>query len=424
MEMSKASARVAGWACALAVVASPGALAVGNGAPAAGSSQAEAQAQAQAQALVQSASEHVLRGELPAARRDVDRALQLEPNLARALSTRAYLEAQAGDRAAIADARRAVALAPSDAITHLDAGAVMAKLGEHAVAIEQFGDVIRLGPDIGAAWLARANSYEKLKRHAEAIADYTHVIDGKMIPEAGELRRLRGVARYLHGDLAAAADDLRAAAAAYPNEQPARWYPQPYAFLGLVLEGQHDFAGAAQAYGQSQAIAGDPVIARRLAQMQWYTGQFAPAAASFRSQAALPDAGQYLPLWLYIVRVRADPADEAAARTELVALAPAHRPRAWTDALVELMLGKSDLPAVLAEARSAPAADRAGRQCEAHFYAAETLLMQGQDVRAGALLEAAAGGCPSTYVEAEAIAAERRLLAARAAARRSPHATP
>lgn len=96
------------------------------------------------------------------------------------------------------------------------------------------------------------------------------------------------------------------------------------------------------------------------------------------------------------------------------AAAHAHQPHAWIDTLVDLILGKSTLEAALAEADAADSDNlRAGRRCEADYYAAEQLLMQGQDLPANRLLEEASRVCPSTYFEAHAIAAERRLLAAR-----------
>ncbi len=91
-----------------------------------------------------------------------------------------------------------------------------------------------------------------------------------------------------------------------------------------------------------------------------------------------------------------------------------HQPHAWSDTLVDLALGNATVEAALAEADSADTEKlRAGRRCEADYYAGEQLLIQGQDLTAERLLEQASKVCPSTYHESHALAAERQLLAVR-----------
>ena len=146
---------------------------------------------------------------------------------------------------------------------------------------------------------------------------------------------------------------------------------------------------------------------------EWYSGQFKQPIDVFREQATRPEASSYAPLWLFLMRVRADPAKEAAARAELVTLSPAHQPHAWLDTLVGLMAGTVSLDAALAEADAAETYQlKAGHRCEADYYVAEQLLAHGQRATADTLLEEAYWVCPSTYVEAGAVVAERRRLEA------------
>ena len=151
---------------------------------------------------------------------------------------------------------------------------------------------------------------------------------------------------------------------------------------------------------------------------EWYSGQFRQPIASFREQASRPDAFPYAPIWLFIMRIRADPADEAAARAELEALMPAHQPHDWMDTLVDLMLGKLNVEAAQAVADAAPTSElRADRRCDADYYAAELLLSHGQGAEATRLLEEAYWVCPSRSIESKAVVSERRLQAEKSAVR-------
>jgi lipoprotein NlpI len=118
------------------------------------------------------------------------------------------------------------------------------------------------------------------------------------------------------------------------------------------------------------------------------------------------------------MRGRANPADEPAAKAELALAGKAHQPDAWTDTLVDLILGKTTLESALVEAAGAETDKlRAGRRCEADYYVAEQSLMHGQDEAASHLLDEAHRVCPSSYFEAHALDAERRLLEERSPAR-------
>jgi lipoprotein NlpI len=189
--------------------------------------------------------------------------------------------------------------------------------------------------------------------------------------------------------------------------------------VGAILSRLHDYEGAAREFGRSLSLKFQPSVAMYLARMQWFAGQFGPALESYREHAVSPlsSNSEYTPLWLYVVRGRANPADEPAAKSELALAWKAHEPHAWTDTLVDLILGKTTLESALVEANGAETDKlRAGRRCEADYYAAEQALMLGQDQPASRLLEEAHRVCPETYFETHALIAERRLLEERTSA--------
>lgn len=144
---------------------------------------------------------------------------------------------------------------------------------------------------------------------------------------------------------------------------------------------------------------------------------FAGAAREFKIAMAFePD--DYVAIGLYSARVRANPADEPAARAALASWAKPHQPHAWTDTLVSMLLSRTTLEAALAEADAADTyALKAGYRCEADYYAAEQLLGHEQETVAKRLLEEAYWVCPSSYVEGRSVAAERRLIEAKPSAK-------
>ena len=264
--------------------------------------------------------------------------------------------------------------------------------------------------------VSRAEALIQVRRPAEAVlaADQALEIDDSY-PKA---LFARGWARYLsdHGLAESALADLDRALQLEPDEGIA------YFRRAVIFEDQRKFDLAISNLDHAARLAPDDKPIREeygiLFFKEWYSGQFRQSIDSYRERAAQPDAYSYAPLWLFIMRIQADPADEAAARTELATLAPPEQPRAWRDTLVDLMLGKTTLDAALAEADAASTDRlRAGQRCEADYYAAEQMLAHGQDTASNSLLEEAHSVCPATYIEAGAIVAEQRRQAARATTR-------
>lgn len=263
---------------------------------------------------------------------------------------------------------------------------------------------------------SRAEALIKVERYAEAIlvANQALEIDGS---SSGALFA-RGWAKFHsdYGQAQGALADLDRALQLEPDQGIG------YFRRAILFEHQGQFDLARSDLERAVQLEPDDGPTRQQFAMlmfeEWCSGQFRQPIASFREQAARPDAHPYAAIWLFIMRIRANPADEASARAELAALAPTHQPHAWTDTLVDLMLGKSNIEAAQAEADAAPTyALRAGRRCETDYYAAEQLLMHGPGAESTHLLEEAYWVCPSTYIEAKAVVAERHLQAEKSAAR-------
>ncbi|MCK9688722.1 tetratricopeptide repeat protein [Scleromatobacter humisilvae] len=322
---------------------------------------------------------HADHGQVAAALADLDRALQLDPTQGIGYFRRAtiYQEQRQYDRAE-KDFDRALQFAPDDVPTHLQYGQMLIEVHEFERARAQFDAVVRLAPDYSAGWNWRAGAEVSLGQLDQAFADANRAIETSV-------------------SKASIADG--------------------HSTLADVLEHKHDIAGAISEYKRALAIDPDFLIAVRLARLQRDDGPFAQLVDAYRERAVEPGASPYASLRLFVVRMRARPADEAAAGAELARLVPAHAPHAWVDTLVTLMQGQSTLEAALAEADAAPTDRlRKGQRCEADYYSAELRLARGQDGAAGHLLEEAAAVCPATYDEADAVDVEQRQLAAKVAA--------
>jgi tetratricopeptide (TPR) repeat protein len=81
---------------------------------------------------------------------------------------------------------------------------------------------IQVSPDFSSAYWWRAQAYDGLERNAEAIADYTRVVE--LTPGFAEAFYRRGILLSLAGNRAGALGDFTAAIAAEPQHLKARYY--------------------------------------------------------------------------------------------------------------------------------------------------------------------------------------------------------
>jgi len=310
-------------------------------------------------------------GQKDGALEDADRIVQLLPQKAVGYAARAgaYIAQGKLDLAA-KDYEHGLEVAPEDEFTHLAYGSLLYETHDVERALAQFEMAVALNPGDPHALVWRAQANLALKRVEAAAADDRRV-----------------------DELGAPVAELQSALAE----------------LAAALEGQGDSEGYVRV-ARRMPLPGDPrKLALHLARSQSFAGQFGESLETYARYGVSPASKDYTPLWLYVARGRANPADEPAARADLATQAPAHAQHIWTDTLVSLMRGTTTLEAALAEAESADTPKRrAGERCEADYYAAEQLLMHDDEAAARGLLDDAAQVCPPSYFEARVTAAERR----------------
>jgi tetratricopeptide (TPR) repeat protein len=158
--------------------------------------------QVRAQALTKS-------GDYQGAIADATRAVQLDPGLAPAWAARATARIHVGDpKGALADAERAIALAPGVAIAWVDRGVARSLLGDARGALDDFTRAIELDSREAAAWgnrgLARSNAGD-LRGGLGDLATALELDSGN-----AESWASRGVTRFKLGDAGALSDLARA----------------------------------------------------------------------------------------------------------------------------------------------------------------------------------------------------------------------
>lgn len=314
---------------------------------------------------------------------------------------------------ALADLDRAVELAPDEGVGHFRRAAVLQARGALDLAAQDFESAVRLVPGDVPTRLAYGNLLMQRRELERALGHFE--VAARLRPKDLAVRfdvARAHLALRRFDDVAADARELMKLGAVDDDLANA------HSYMASALRGKSDFAGAAREFKIVLAMSGDHRIAHTLGLMQWHAGQLPQAIQTFRETVAWPDSNPYALLWLYIVQVQADPRKQAVAGAELSAQASVHQPHAWGDTLVELMLGNTSIEKALAEADAADSNElRAGRRCEADYYDAERLLMQGQVEPASGLLEEAYWVCPSEYDEALAVEQARRRIAARSRAK-------
>jgi Tfp pilus assembly protein PilF len=143
---------------------------------------------------------------------DFNRAIQLDPNSARAYNNRGATKSELGDkRGAIDDYNRAIALAPKFAEAFYNRGAAKYQLGDKRGALTDFNLAIALDPKSAMAYYSRAVVRADLGNKQGAIDDYDRAI--QLDPQFASAYYNRGAIKSELGDrLGAAADFDRSVA--------------------------------------------------------------------------------------------------------------------------------------------------------------------------------------------------------------------
>jgi tetratricopeptide (TPR) repeat protein len=116
--------------------------------------------------------------EYEAAIRDFDKVLLIDPGNYRAISSRGFSYEWSGKHeAALASYTAALAMRPNDVWSLNRRGTVRLNAGEYDLAIQDLNAALAAEPRALVAHLNRAAAYEKLGRMAEAVADYTLIVE-------------------------------------------------------------------------------------------------------------------------------------------------------------------------------------------------------------------------------------------------------
>ena len=127
-----------------------------------------------------------------------------------------YAKAQLGQHAAaIADYDQALRLAPNDAAAYNNRGAAKADLRQYADAIADYGHALRLDPNFALAYNNRGIAKGELEQYAAAIADYDQAL--RLDPNFALAYNNRGIAKGELGQHADAIADYDQALRLDPN---------------------------------------------------------------------------------------------------------------------------------------------------------------------------------------------------------------
>ncbi len=117
------------------------------------------------------------RGEREAARRDIDRAIALDPGFAEAYASRGWMLRREGNLdSAAADLTTAIRLKPAMAEAYVSRGIILGEKGEYARSIDDFTMAIALKPDLVAARVARGLALLRAGRPLQAVEDLNAAI--------------------------------------------------------------------------------------------------------------------------------------------------------------------------------------------------------------------------------------------------------
>jgi lipoprotein NlpI len=249
----------------------------------------------------------------------------------------------------------------------------------------------------------RGNAHSAKGDHAAAIADYDEAI--KLAPKNARIYNNRGTSRSDAGELDRAIADFSEAikqdkrfASAYFNRANA------HAAKGETKPALADYTDAIK-FNRRNVNA---YIARGALLLA--AGETANARVDMKLALALDRRNAYAVLWNEIADRRAKQKGVLAGRAGGVDM------KAWPAPVLRLFAGELKADAVLAAADSPDTTVKAAHTCEANFYSGEHALIGGNREEAVKLFSAAAKECPRGFLEGIAAAAELRGLGEKAAA--------
>jgi tetratricopeptide (TPR) repeat protein len=140
------------------------------------------------------------------AMRDLDRAVDLNPNYAEAFANRAYAHNQKGEYGrAVEDSTRAIRLNPSLVEGFRHRSQAYFHKGEYQRAVDDVDKAIKLKPNDALNYSNRSSAYWHLGMYARAIKDMNEAI--KLDPNLAEAFEKRSLAKRMTGDIKGAETD-------------------------------------------------------------------------------------------------------------------------------------------------------------------------------------------------------------------------
>jgi len=256
-----------------------------------------------------------------------------------------------GAKDALAAADQAIAANPGDVKALLERAGLRGREDPKA-ALADLDAAIKLDPRNAVALAMRANVRGRLRDYEGSLADSDAAIANGMRTDA--VYDARGFMRMNQGDWTRAVDEFDEALKIDPRDEVALRNQGP------ILYGLERFEAAERNYATALAMR--------------------------------PNG--YDSIWLYFSRARRgvdarDVLEQGAARLEA---------GNWPAPILQYLLGQIDRDALMAAAAK-DEKKRAARECEARFYVAQRLIVEGKPGEAHPLLQQARDQCPSGFFE-------------------------
>src|SRR5262249_51874958 len=134
--------------------------------------------------------------------------------------------------------------------------------------------------------------------------------------------------------------------------------------------------------------------------LHFYAGEFAAAADDLARVLTAEPGDVYALLWSHLAAARAGSVHGDARLARRISAGS----DGWPAPVIELFVGRRTAEATVA------AASTPGQRCEAQFYVGEWKLLRGDKADAQAAWQAAAEGCPKSFIEYKGSRAELKKL--------------
>jgi S1-C subfamily serine protease/lipoprotein NlpI len=161
---------------------------------------------------------------------DLNRAISLEPQNARAYYVRGIAKENLRDKqGALADYSQAIVINPNYAVAYFYRGNIKSKLGDQRGAIADYGRSIDINPKFIDAYLQRGQAKGKLDEYEGAIADYNRII--AIDPKSAYAYFFRGYEKERSGNKRGAIEDMSKAAELFKQQGNAESYARSKSIL-------------------------------------------------------------------------------------------------------------------------------------------------------------------------------------------------